>query len=112
MSVHPARYDDTIQRRVVYDMALQFQDENGDYMNLTGWTVASQIWDLTRTTNYCSFTVTYTNVLTGSVLLSLTDVQTTALPDKCYYDVLLTNPSGRKEYYLEGTFYVSEGYTT
>ena len=27
-------------------------------------------------------------------------------------DVLLTNPAGLKEYYLEGTIYVSEGYTT
>jgi hypothetical protein len=25
--------------------------------------------------------------------------------------VLLTNPSGLKEYYLEGIIYVSEGYT-
>lgn len=112
MSVHPARYDDTIQRRVVYDMALQFQDENGDNINLTGWTVASQIWDLSRTTQYATFTVTYTDAVNGKVLLSLTDIQTTSLPDKCYYDVLLTNLSGRKEYYLEGTFYVSEGYTS
>lgn len=111
MSVHPARYDDTIQRRAVYDMALQFQDDDDNYIDLTGWTVASQIWDLARTVKYVDFTVTYTNRLTGSVLLSLTDAQTTSLPDKCYYDVLLTNPSGRKEYYLEGTFYVSEGYT-
>lgn len=112
MSIHPARYDATIQRRVVYDMALQFQDDNDNYIDLTGWTVASQIWDLTRTVKYADFTVAYTDRPNGSILLSLTDVQTTALPDTCYYDVLLTNPSGRKEYYLEGTFYVSEGYTT
>lgn len=111
MSVHPARFDDTIQRRAVYDMALQFLDEENNYINLTGWTVASQIWDLTRTTKYLDFTVTYTDRPTGQVLLSITDVQATTLPDKCYYDVLLTSPSGRKEYYLEGTFYVSEGYT-
>lgn len=112
MSIHPARYDDTIQRRAVYDMTLQFEDDNGDYIDLTGWTVASQIWNLNRTVKYDDFTVTYTSRTTGRVLLSLTDAQTTVLPDTCYYDVLLTNPSGRKEYYLEGTFYVSEGYTT
>lgn len=112
MSVHPARFDDTIQRRVVYDMSLQFQDQYGKYIDLTGWTVASQIWDFGRTTLYATFSVTYSDVVNGSVLLSLTDVQTTSLPDKCYYDVLLTNPSGRKEYYLEGTFYLSQGYTS
>jgi hypothetical protein len=111
MSVHPAKFDDAIQRRAVYDMSLQFIDEENTNINLTGWTVASQIWDLTRTTKYVDFTVTYTSRPNGQILLSLTDTQTTSLPDKCYYDVLLTNPSGRKEYYLEGTFYVSEGYT-
>lgn len=112
MSVHPARFDDTIQRRAVYDMSLQFQDQYGKNIDLTGWTVASQIWDLARTTQYVAFTVTYTDRVNGSVLLSLTDTQTTSLPGTCYYDVLLTNPSGRKEYYLEGTFYISEGYTS
>lgn len=111
MSIHPARYDDTIQRRAVYDMALQFEDNNGEFIDLTGWTVASQIWDFGRTVKYLDFTVTYTDRVKGSILLSLTDAQTVTLPDTCYYDVLLTNPSGRKEYYLEGTFYVSEGYT-
>ena len=28
-----------------------------------------------------------------------------------YYDVLLTDPNGLKEYYLEGIIYVSQGYT-
>lgn len=82
-------------------------------MNLTGWTVASQIWDITRTTKYLDFTVTYTNVVNGQVKLSITSAQTTSLTvDKCYYDVLLTDPSGNKDYYLQGTLYVSEGYTS
>jgi len=43
----------------------------------------------------------------------LTDTQTTTFtPDILKYDVLLTDPAGSKEYYLEGTIYVSEGYTT
>jgi hypothetical protein len=112
MSVHPARFDDTIQRRAVYDLTLTFQDEYEKAINLTGWTVASQIWNLDRSVQYAAFTVTYTDVISGTVLLSLTDIQTTSLPDVSYYDVLLTNSSGRKEYYLEGTFYASQGYTT
>lgn len=112
MSIHPGRYDDTIQRRAVYDLTLQFQDSNRDYVNLTGWTAASQIWDKARTTKYVDFTVTYVDRANGKIKISLTDAQTTNLPDICYYDVLLIDGSGRKEYYLEGTFYVAEGYTT
>lgn len=111
MSIHPGRYDDTIQRRVVYDLTLQFKDPTDKFLDLTGWTVAAQIWDKLRTTLYASFTVVYTDRPNGLIKLSLTDVQTTALPDTCYYDVLLTDTTGRKEYYLEGTFYISEGYT-
>jgi hypothetical protein len=112
MSIHPGRYDDTIQRRAVYDLTLQFKDSDDVAINLTGWTAAAQIWDKGRTTKYADFTVAYTDRVNGLIKISLTDTQTTSLPDTCYYDVLLTDTTGRKEYYLEGTFYVSEGYTT
>lgn len=113
MSVHPARYDDELQRRARYEMELQFEDDENNPTDLTGWTVASQIWNVDRTTKYLDFTVTYTNRTNGEVKLSLTDVQTATLTvNKCYYDVLLTNPSGNKDYYIQGTFYVSEGYTS
>lgn len=111
MSIHPGRYDDTIQRRVVYDLTLQFQDSNNNNLNLTGWTAASQIWDKGRTTQYAAFTVTYVDLTNGIIKFSLTGAQTSALPDTCYYDVLLTDTTGRAEYYLEGVFSVSQGYT-
>jgi hypothetical protein len=38
-------------------------------------------------------------------------VQTALFPNEAYYDVLLTDTAGLKEYYLEGVIYVSEGYT-
>ena len=112
MSIHPGRYDDTIQRRAVYDLTLQFKDSNDKVIDLTSWVVAAQIWDKTRTTKYADFTVTYTDRVNGLIKIALTAIQTTSLPDTCYYDVLLTDTTGRKEYYLEGTFYISEGYTT
>ena len=49
----------------------------------------------------------------GSVSITLTDTQTaTFTPDVLKYDVLLINGAGAKEYYLEGTIFVSEGYTS
>ena len=112
MSIHPGRYDDTIQRRVVYDLTLQFKDAEGTPINLTGWTAAAEIWNKTRTTQYATFSVTYLNRVNGLIKIALTSVDTTSLPDTSYYDVLLTDTDGRKEYYLEGIFYASEGYTT
>ena len=74
--------------------------------------MAAQVWDESRSNKYADFAVAYTNRATGTVNISLTDTQTaTFSPNILEYDVLLTNPSGLKEYYLQGKIYVSEGYT-
>ena len=111
MAISPGTYNISLQRRADYSITLQFKDSTDAAINLTGWTVAAQAWNQARTSKYADFTVTYTNRLTGSVAIALTDDQTAIFPDEAHYDVLLTNPSGLKEYYLQGTIYVSEGYT-
>lgn len=111
MAISPGTYNISLQRRADYSIALQFKDNTGAAINLTGWTAAAQAWNQSRTTKYADFTVTYTNRSTGTIAIALTDDQTATFPSEVYYDVLLTNPSGLKEYYLEGIIYVSEGYT-
>lgn len=111
MAISPGTYNITLQRRADYSITLQFKDSSETGIDLTGWTVAAQAWNQARTTKYGDFAVTYTNRSTGTVAIALTDEQTALFPDQAYYDVLLTNPDGLKEYYLEGTITVSEGYT-
>jgi hypothetical protein len=111
MAIAPGTYNISLQRRADYSVTLQFKDSTGTAINLTSWTVAAQAWNQGRTTKYADFTVTYTNRSTGTIAIALTSVQAATFPDEAYYDVLLTNPSGLKEYYLEGIIYVSEGYT-
>jgi hypothetical protein len=111
MAVEPGTYNISLQRRADYYIALQFKDGSGSPINLTNWTVAAQVWNQNRTTKYADFTVTYTSRATGSVSIALTATQTATLPDEAFYDVLLTNTAGLKEYYLEGIVYISEGYT-
>lgn len=112
MAVSPGTYNISLQRRADYSVTLQFKDSTNAVINLTGWSAAAQAWNEDRTTKYADFTVAYTNRAQGTITLSLTSTQTTAFPDQLYYDVLLTNPSGLKEYYLEGQIYVSEGYSS
>ena len=112
MAISPATYNFTLQRRSDHSIPLIFKDSSNNPINLTGFTVAAQVWEETRTTKYADFSVAYTDRSAGSVSISLTDTQTaTFSPSVLRYDVLLTNGSGEKEYYLEGTIFISEGYT-
>jgi hypothetical protein len=111
MAVQPGTYNITLQRRADYSVLLQFKDSNDAAIDLTGWTAAAQAWNKARTTKHADFAVAYTDRLTGQITISLTDAQTEVFPDEAYYDVLLTDTGGSKEYYLEGIIYVSEGYT-
>jgi len=111
MAVSPGTYNFTLQRRSDHNVTLQFKDSGNAAINLTGFTVQAQAWDKARTTKYADFSVTYTNRATGTVAIGLTSSQTETFPGEVYYDVLLTDSSNVKEYYLQGVIFVSEGYT-
>tara|TARA_Y100001970_G_scaffold229407_1_gene284556 strand:+ start:12619 stop:13197 length:579 start_codon:yes stop_codon:yes gene_type:complete len=81
--------------------------------DMTGNLVISQVWDAARTSKAADFTVTYTDPSNGIITLSLTDTQTATLTGEEYrYDVLVSDGSGLKEYYLEGVIYMSQGYSS
>ena len=111
MSVQPGTYNITLQRRADYSVLLQFKDSNDAVIDLTGYTAYAQAWDKARNTKYADFGIAYTDRSNGQVTISLTDTQTADFIDELYYDVLLEDGSGTREYYLEGVIFVSQGYT-
>ena len=111
MAVQPGTYNITLQRRADYSVLLQFKDSSNAVIDLTGYTAYAQAWNKARTKKYADFTIAYTSRTNGQITISLTDTQTAAFIDELYYDVLLEDGSGNREYYLEGVITVSEGYT-
>lgn len=111
MTVQPGTHNITLQRRADYSLLLQFKDSNDAVIDLTGYTAYAQAWDKARSTKYADFSVAYTNRSNGQITISLTDTQTAGFIDVLYYDVLLEDGSGSREYYLEGIIFVSQGYT-
>ena len=113
MAIIAGTYDFTVQRRADHTESIRITDSNDNAVNLTGFTVAAQVWDESRSTKYADWAVTYTDRSAGSFSIALTDTQTTTFtPEILAYDVLLVDGSGLKEYYLEGKIFMSEGYTT
>ena len=102
----------TIQRRSDHNISVTLKDSGGSAVNLTGYTLASQIWDSGRSAKAADATVSVTNASGGAFDWKLTDTQTaTFSSDEYKYDVRLTNPAGLHEYWIEGTIYMDEGYT-
>ena len=113
MAIIPGKKNFTVDRRADFPIKLTFKDSTGSAINLTGYTVAAQVYDESRSTKYADWAVTYTDRSAGSFSIALTDTQTaTFTPEILAYDVLLVDGSGLKEYYLEGKIFMSEGYTT
>ena len=112
MAIAPGTYDMTIQRRSDHTVSVTLKDSGGSAVNLSGYSIASQVWDSGRTTKAADVTCTVTSASGGAFDWKLTDTQTALLTlDEYKYDVLLTNPSGLKEYWIEGTIYMDQGYT-
>ena len=112
MAIIPGKKNFTVDRRADFPIKLTFKDSTGSAINLTGYTVAAQVYDESRSTKYADWTVAYTDRTNGIVDISLTDTQTATFRlDELQYDVLLTTGSGSKNYYLEGKLFISEGYT-
>ena len=112
MAISPGKYDMTIQRRSDHSVSVTLKDSGGSAVNLSGYSIASQLWDSDRTTKAADATCSITSATNGTWTWTLTDTQTATLTaDEYKYDVLLTNGSGLKEYWIEGTIFMDEGYT-
>ena len=80
--------------------------------NLTGFTIAAQVWDKERTGKFADFSVSIPTPSNGTFFISLTRTQTaTFTPNELHYDVKLKDPSDKQEYYVAGIIFVKEGYT-
>ena len=113
MAIQPGTYNFTMQRRADFSLQLVFKDSTGTVINLTGYTVYAQCWDEGRNIKYGDFAITYTNRANGVIDISLTDVQTATFETNTLsYDVMLEDPNGLREYYLEGVITMSEGYSS
>ena len=112
MATIPATLNLRIQRRSDHIIDVQFKDSDGVALNLTGWTAVAQVWDKERTVQHGSFEITYVDTTTGQLQLKLPFATTTSLPDESYYDVMLIDGSGLREFYLEGIIRASEGYSS
>ena len=110
MAITPGVYNFDIRRRSDHTERFEFCDDTGEPVILTGWSAKAQGWTESRDNKLFDFEVTG-NWSQGAVSIFVSSAITTGLPKEFQYDLLLTNPSGLKEYYIAGTITTQEGYT-
>lgn len=113
MAIIPKRSTDfTLVRRSDFPIRLTLKDGTGTAVNLTGYTVAGEVYNKERTTKYADWTIAYTNRPNGIVDVSLSDDQTTTFsPEVLHYDFKYIQPDGKEFVYLRGKLFMLEGYT-
>jgi len=101
-------YNFTIEQGTTFSRVLTLQ-ENGSAMNLTGYSVASQMRSThDSSTVVATFSGSVTNASSGQITLSLTNSQTSAIEEAIYvYDVEITSGAGAVTRILEGNITVT-----
>lgn len=108
--ITPGTLPITIYRKSTFDLPLKFKAA-GFPLNLGGYVVLAQLWDLDRTYRVDSFQILRGPDQSGEVTLFLSSTQTTNLIDPGVYDVKLIEPSGREYFWLKGRYTIKEGLT-
>lgn len=113
MAVIPKKSTDfDVVRRSDFTLKLTIKDSTSSPLNLTGYNVSGQVYDVGRTKLYADWNVVYTNRSGGIVDIDLTDDQTATFTiDTLFYDIKLTQPDGKEFVYLRGKLNMLEGYT-
>ena len=91
-----------------YSNIITVAASNGQALDLTGYTVASQMRKSYQSSTAYNFSASVYQAATGKVRLQLTDTQSAAIPaGRWLYDVEITSPSGTKTRVVEGIVTVS-----
>lgn len=86
-----------------YSNIITVSASNGQALNLTGYTVASQLRKSYSSSQSFSFTSSVYDPVSGKIRLQLTPTQSESIPaGRWLYDVEISSPSGTKTRVIEG----------
>ena len=110
--IDPAKYDITIPQGATFSKQFQLKGSNGLPLNMTGYTVDAELWSEGKGVKLADFTTTWVDRTQGQFSLSITAATTAQIGQSGYWDLLVTNPDGTKDYWLRGSANLLTGYTS
>jgi hypothetical protein len=109
--VTPGKYDITIYQGATLELSLQYKDSTGTPVNMSGYTVAAQLWNRLGTVKISNLDVSWITQASGTFKLRLASSVTSGVTEQGQYDVLVTEPGGDKYYLLQGNAFIDLGLT-
>jgi hypothetical protein len=86
-----------------YNSIITVTASNGQALDLTGYSVASQMRKSYQSSTYHSFSASVYDASNGKIRLQLTDEQSEAIPPgRWLYDIEIESPSGARTRVVEG----------
>jgi len=93
----------TMEQGANFSTSVDVKDGTNTVINLTGYSVASQMRKSYYSSTANNFTATITDAATGTITITMTGATTANLtPGRYVYDILLTSGAGVKTRVIEG----------
>lgn len=110
MAVYAVNY--TLDKGTDFETELNLTEDDGSPLNLTGYTGSAKIRKYPTSPRYKAFTITFISREQGRVKISLSSTQTSGLDaGRNYYDMFLTDTTGKVRKVIEGNIIVNESAT-
>lgn len=109
--VEPAQYDITIYQGATFDLLVQYKDNTGTPVNMSGYTVTAKLFNRKGTAKLADFTSSFVTQASGLFRIKLAASVTSGITEQGQYDVLLTDPNSDKFYILEGAAFWEQGFS-
>jgi hypothetical protein len=107
MAVYAANY--ILDKGTDFETELNLTEDDGSPLNLVGYTATAKIRKHPTAPKYKPFTITFIDREEGRVKISLSNTQTSGLQEgRNYYDLLLTDGTGKVTKVIEGNIIVNE----
>jgi len=95
-----------------FEATIDVTDQDGDAVNITGFTVAGQIRKSYTSTTSIDFVTTVSDPSSGQVTIALTDTTTSTMAAGRYvYDLEMLDSAGKRTRIVEGQVEVTPGVT-
>jgi len=107
--ITPGKHDITIYQGATFELQVQYKDDSGVPVNMSGYTIVSKLYNRLGTSKLADFTASYVSQVSGVFKIRLEASGTSGLTEQGQYDILITEPDNDVYYLIEGNAYVNRG---